>query len=58
MNRYISIEKRNKKVQRDYYSSKRVFWEINPVTRTVPNGKSYRRQQEKSALRKNLNEDF
>ena len=52
MNRYISIEKRNKKEQKAYYSSRRILWGINPVTRIVPNGKRYRRQREKTALKK------
>lgn len=48
MKTYISIDKRSKKARKEYYSSQRTTWgQINPVTRTMPNGKAYNRQKSK-----------
>jgi len=48
MKTYISIDKRSKKAQKEYYSSQRSTWgQVNPVTRTIPSGKAYNRQKNK-----------
>lgn len=48
MNKYVSVDKRSKKAQKEYYSSSRRTWgEFNPVTRSVPSGKVYNRKNEK-----------
>lgn len=48
MKTYISIDKRSKKARKKYYSSQRNTWgQVNPVTRTIPNGKAYNRQKNK-----------
>ncbi len=48
MKTYTSIDKRSKKARKEYYSSQRNTWrQVNPVTRTMPNGKAYNRQKSK-----------
>ena len=48
MKKYVSLDKRSKKAQREYYATHRRTWgEINPVTRSVPSGKTYNRKKEK-----------
>jgi hypothetical protein len=45
MKKYVSLDKRSKKAQKEYYSERRVTWgELNPVTRSIPSGKSYNRK--------------
>lgn len=45
---YISVDKRSKKAQKEYYAAMRQTWNgLNPVTRTVPNGKAYNRKKAK-----------
>lgn len=51
MKKYVSLDKRSKKAQREYYSERRRTWgELNPVTRSVPSGKTYNRKKEKKRL--------
>lgn len=51
MNRYVSLDKRSKKSQREYYARHRRTWgDLNPVTRTVPSGKTYNRKKEKQRI--------
>ena len=51
MSRYVSIDKRSKKAQREYYARQRRTWgELNPVTRTVPSGKIYNRKKVKQRI--------
>ena len=46
MDKFISISKQTKKQQKEYYSKHRNTWNgLNPVTRTVPNGKGYNRNR-------------
>ncbi len=48
MKKYVSLDKRSKKAQKEYYSSLRRTWGgLNPATRTVPNGKAYNRNKDK-----------
>ena len=48
MKKYVSIDKRSKKAQEEYYSKKRLTWgEFNPVTRSIPSGKTYNREKDK-----------
>ena len=52
MKTYISIDKRSKKAQKEYYSSQRSFWgNLNPATRTMPNGKAYKRKKKPAEFR-------
>lgn len=45
---YVTIDKRSKKAQKEYYSKLRRTWgELNPVTRSVPSGKTYNRNKDK-----------
>ena len=51
MNKYVSLDKRSKKAQREYHAKQRRIWgELNPVTRSVPSGKTYNRRKEKQRL--------
>ena len=41
MKPYVTIDKRSKKARKEYYSKLRGTWgELNPVTRSVPSGKT------------------
>lgn len=51
MKQFVPVEKRSKKQQKEYYDSKRRTWDdygINPVTRSVPSGKTYNRNKQKN----------
>lgn len=51
MKQYITLDKRSKKAQREYYAKQRTTWgELNPVTRSVPSGKAYNRKKEKQRI--------
>ena len=51
MKRYVTIDKRSKKAQKEYYSKQRHTWgELNPVTRSVPCGKIYNRKKDKRRI--------
>lgn len=51
MSKYVSLDKRSKKAQKEYHSKQRRTWgEINPVTRSVPSGKAYNRKKGRSFL--------
>ena len=53
MKKFVSIDKRSKKAQKEYYSKKRLTWrEFNPVTRSVPSGKTYNREKDKQERRR------
>ena len=53
MKKYVSLDKRSKKAQKEYYSERRVTWgELNPVTRSVPSGKNYNRKKDKQEMRR------
>ena len=44
--RYIPLEKRSKREQREYYAARRGSWgDLNPVTRKPPNPKAYNRKK-------------
>lgn len=46
MKQYVTLDKRSKKAQREYYAKQRTTWgELNPVTRSVPSGKTYNRKR-------------
>lgn len=48
---YVTLDKRSKKAQREYYAKQRTTWgELNPVTRSVPSGKAYNRKKEKQRI--------
>ena len=51
LKQYVTIDKRSKKAQKEYYSRQRHTWrELNPVTRSVPSGKVYNRKKEKHRI--------
>jgi len=44
--KFVPLEKQSKRKQKEYYSSKRKDWNgINPVTRTTPNPRAYKRKK-------------
>ena len=48
MKKYISLDKRSKKAQKEYYAGFRRTWDgVNPETRIMPNGKAYNRKKDK-----------
>lgn len=52
MAQLVPLNKRSKKAQREYHAKRRGSWyELNPVTRTVPSGKVYDRNRMKRAAR-------
>lgn len=54
MEKFIPVSKMTKKQQKEYYSKHRSTWNgLNPVTRTVPNGKGYNRKKQKQEDCKN-----
>ena len=62
MKQYVSIDKRSKKAQKEYYAKQRLTWGVlNPVTRSVPSGKTYNRKkdkQERHRIGKEFNNGF
>ena len=53
MKKYVTIDKRSKKAQKEYYSKQRHTWgNINPVTRSMSGGKIYNRNKDKQERRK------
>ncbi|MDO4977523.1 MAG: hypothetical protein Q4E53_09705 [Eubacteriales bacterium] len=53
MKNFVPIHKKTKKEQKEYYSQYRNTWNgLNPVTRTVPNGKGYNRKKLKNEDRR------
>ena len=53
MKQYVTIDKRSKKAQKEYYSKQRRTWgELSPVTRSVPSGKTYNRNKDKQERRR------
>lgn len=52
MKQFIPLEKQSKRAQKEYHKKFRNTWgTLNPVTRTVPNGKAYDRNKEKRISR-------
>ena len=43
MKKFVPLNKRSKKEQKEFYRKQRNVWGICPVSRTVPNGKAYKR---------------
>ncbi len=59
MSKFVSLDKRSKKQQKDYHSRQRRTWgDLNPVTRSVPNGKAYNRKKEKERISKEFRDGF
>ena len=59
MNKYVSLDKRSKKAQREYHAKQRRTWgELNPVTRSVPSGKTYNRKKEKQRIGEEFRNGF
>ena len=59
MNKFVSLDKRSKKAQKEYYSRHRCTWgELNPVTKSVPSGKTYNRKKEKNRIGKEFRDGF
>ncbi len=53
----VPLNKRSKKVQKEYHAKQRGSWYgLSPVTRTVPSGKVYDRNRIKRAARSTLGE--
>ena len=48
----VPLNKRSKKAQKEYHARQRGSWYgLSPVTRTVPSGKAYDRNQVKRTVR-------
>ena len=55
----LSLDKRSKKDQCEYHAKQRRTWgELNPVTRSVPSGKTYNRKKEKQRIGKEFRNGF
>ena len=53
MKQYVTIDKRSKKAQKEYYAKQRHTWgDLKPVTRLVPSGKVYNRNKDKQERRR------
>ena len=53
MQQFVPLEKMSKKAQRAYHAAKRGSWYgVDPVTKTVPAAKQYRRAKQKREDRK------
>ena len=53
MEKFVLLDKRSKKAQKAYYATRRISWgELNPVTRSVPSGKTYNRKKVKEEMRR------
>lgn len=53
MQKFVMFEKRSKKEQRRINAEKRGTWHgFNPVSRTIPSGKTYNRKKATAAMRK------
>ena len=52
MEKFIPINKKTKKEQKEYHARQRRTWSMDPVTRTVPNGKGYNRNKQKQEDRR------
>ena len=51
--RYVQLSKKRKKEQKKFHAMQRKTWNgLNPVTRTVPNGKGYDRNRQKQEFRR------
>ena len=52
MTTFVPLKKQSKKAQREHHAKQRGSWYgLSPVTRTVPNGKAYNRNQAKRSVR-------
>ena len=59
MKKYVSLDKRSKKAQKEYHAKQRRTWrEVNPVTRSVPSGKTYNRKKEKQRTGREFSNGF
>ncbi len=55
MKKIVLPDKLSKKARRKYYAERRHTWgELNPVTRSVPSGKTYNRKKEKERTGREL----
>lgn len=53
MKKYVSLDKRSKKAQKEYYSKRRLTWGVlNPATRSIPSRKTYNRTKDKQERRR------
>lgn len=59
MNRYVSLDKRSKKAQREYHVRLRRTWgALNPVTRSAPSRIVYNRKKEKQRTGREFSNGF
>lgn len=57
MAQLVPLNKRSKRAQKEYHAKRRGSWHgLNPITRTVPNGKVYDRNRVKRMSRGALGE--
>ncbi len=59
MAKYVPLNKRSKKAQREYHSGRRQTWgTTDPVTKTVPSKKTYNRKKEKQRIGRDSGNGF
>lgn len=55
MKQFVSLDKQSKKFQKEYHAKQRGSWYgLNPVTRIVPNRKTYSRDAAKRDIAQRL----
>ena len=58
MNRMVPIRKQSKKAKKKYYAQQRGSWNcVNPVSKKVPNGKTYSRTKSRNEARSLISYD-
>ena len=56
---FVPISKQSKKAQKAYHSLQRYTWgNLNPATRTMPNGRAYNRKKQKANDRSGRESSF
>ena len=59
MVKYVPLNKRSKKAQREYHSGRRQTWgTTDPVTKSVPSKKTYNRKKEKRKIGREFGNGF
>ena len=59
MKKIVMPDKLSKKARKKYYAERRHTWgDLNPVTRSVPSGKTYNRKKEKQRIGREFKNGF
>ena len=58
MERFVPLDKRSKREQKEFYKTQRKTWnDINPMTRVIQSAKAYNRTMQKARDRKRQSEE-